>query len=199
MIIPFAAFCGGVALTCYVVSQMSKVDGGELAAGERESCEGVAIMLWEVIDGDVESEIADLGGGGIGISHASVDLCETDADGHPLMIECFPAEGVTRSRRDRFGTRRYATVILTGEDAAEMRGCLRAQIGRPFDPLGLLGGLMDREAMLCSTLVYRCLPAHLRELVDEARPKDAIGEAVSPAQIALAFGATVGGEPVFVR
>lgn len=198
MIVP-VAFVAGVLATCALVAYMSRTEHGEIAAGERPNCDGVAIMLWETIDGDVESELADLGGGHLGISHASIDLCETDEDGHPLMIECYPGEGVIRSRRDRFGSRRHATVILQGEDAAEVRGCIRAQIGRPFDPLGLLGGLVNKEAMLCSTLVYRCLPKRLRDVVDEAKPEGAVGAAVSPAQLALAFGAVVGGEPVYVE
>ncbi len=198
MILPLIAFFAGVAGTCAAVRYMSRTQEGEIPAGEEPGCE-IAIMLWETIEGDVESELAGIGGGQIGISHASIDLCEVDEHGRALMIECYPGNGVIRSRRDRYGTRRHATVVLTGTDAAEVRGCVRAQLGRPFDPLGLLGGLTSKDAMLCSTLVYRCLPAHLRAVVDEARPENAIGVAVSPAQLALAFGAVVGGEPVIVE
>jgi hypothetical protein len=198
MIAPALTFIAGIAVACAIMSAVGKTKEGVAAAGEGQ-CDGVAILLWERIDGDIESELADLGGGRLGVSHASIDLCEYDDEGHALMIECHPGTGVVRSRRDRYGSRRHATVILTGEDAAEVRGCVRAQIGRPFDPMGLLGGLINPDAMLCSTLTYRCLPARLRSIVDEARAEDAIGLAVSPAQLALAFGAVIGGEPVYVE
>ena len=195
MIIPFAA---GVIAASLFVAWMMQTKPGPSAAGIEDGCDHVAIILWEVIEGDTESELADLGGGQHGISHTSIDLCELDADGEPLMIECYPREGVTRSRLDKYGDRRHAIVVLTGEDAAHVRGAVTAQIGRPFDPLGMLSGLANPEALMCSTLVYMSLPKHLRERVDAARPEGAIGEAVSPAQLALAFGTTVGGDPVHI-
>lgn len=72
-------------------------------------------------------------------------------------------------------------------EGRELYGCVRGRVGQPYDTLGLLvpktgpvGGVV------CSQLVYECLPAGLRERV-AAWPK---GRPVAPNDLARGFRAT---------
>lgn len=166
-------------------------------AYEAEVCQ-VKIYLWETMKSDPSSLLADFGSGRLGVSHTSIDLCEKDKKGKPLMVECLPGKGVIRVPVTKYKTRRHATIIIGGHEGSELRGCVRAKIGQPFHKLGLFGGLDDPSAMMCSTLAYQCLPTRIRKMIVPAKPKSSFGVAVGPGQILKAFGAKVGGPPVYV-
>lgn len=166
-------------------------------AYEAEVCQ-VTIRLWETMKTDPSSVLADFGGGGLGVSHTSIDLCEQDEDGNPLMVECLPGKGVIRVPVAKYKDRRYATIIIGGHEGSELRGCVRAQVGQSFHKLGIFGGLDDAHAMMCSTLAYQCLPKRIRQMIVPAKPDNSFGVAVGPGQLLKAFGARVGGPPVYV-
>jgi len=130
----------------------------------------------------------------------SIDIGELDTeDGNvPVMVECLPREGVVRSNIDKYGARRHATVVIQGGDARETVGCVRAKIGEPYDGLGAFAGLVDGDALTCSTLIYFCLPERVRRHIRRQRPDGSIGVMVTPGQIAEAFGARIGGPPIYV-
>lgn len=182
--------------TCAMMWSASRKRPVHTPAYEAIVCE-VAIYVWETIPTELSSKASDIGGGSHGVSHTSIDICETDEKGQRLMIECLPGKGVIRSLLSKYEGRRHAKIIVSGYQGAEMRGCVRAKVGTPFDKLGILAGLVDAEAMMCSTLAYYCLPVALRQIVHGSKPSGALGVVVSPAQLIKAFGAEVGGPPVY--
>lgn len=158
----------------------------------------VKIRLWETMRHDIGSLLSDFGGGGLGVSHTSIDLCEKDDHGNALQVECLPKKGVIRTPLSKYEKRRCAVIIIGGHEGSEMRGCVRGKVGQPFHKLGILGGIDNPHALMCSTLAYQCLPARLRKIVVPAKPSGAYGVAVSPGQLLKAFGAKVGGPPVYI-
>lgn len=158
----------------------------------------VSILIWETQRTKVHSQLADKAGGRSGVSHVTIDMGEIDDKGVRLMVDCIAGKGIYRVPLSKYGERRHATLVLKGPDGRETVGFLRAQLGLGYDSLGMLGGLLDPRTTTCSTLVYHCLPFYLRDRIKSARPKGAIGVAVSPAQLMLAFGAKVGGPPIVI-
>lgn len=166
-------------------------------AYEAEVCQ-VKIYLWETLKTDLGSRLSDFGGGSLGVSHTSIDLCEKAKNGTPLMVECLPGKGVIRVPVAKYKGRRHATIIIGGHEGSELRGCVRGKVGDPFHKLGIFGGLDNPQAMMCSTLAYQCLPTRIRQMIVPAKPKNSFGVAVSPGQILKAFGAEVGGPAVYI-
>ncbi|MCH9686032.1 MAG: hypothetical protein K0V04_31645 [Deltaproteobacteria bacterium] len=159
---------------------------GVAAAAVRPRC-GVSVVFFEP-DG-LEARIIDAATGGHGFSHVAVDGCEADEDGRPLYIDCRPGLGVARLPAADYGDRPRVRVWLPRCEGRELYGCIRGRLGQPYDALGLVvpksgpvGG------MICSQLVYECLPASLRAAVP-AWPK---GRPVAPNDIARGLGARPG-------
>jgi hypothetical protein len=192
-------FLAGIATTCIYVAWTGKRRRPCHRGIQIDPTRPVRLLLWEHDEG-LNSRIANTAGGRTGISHVSIDIGEIDCedDDYPLMIECLPREGVVRSDLDKYGDRRCATIVLQGGDARETVGCVRAKIGEPYDGLGAFSGLVDGDALTCSTLIYFCLPKRIRELIRKQRPDGSIGVMVTPGQIAEAFGVKLGGPAVYV-
>lgn len=128
--------------------------------------------------------------GGLGYSHVAVDACEQH-DGEPMIFDCQVGEGVTRSPRARYHGRGVRTVTLASSEGAELRACLAAKVGKPYE-LGGLFGLGGEEAITCANAVASCLPQRLRELV-RGTPARGWSAAMNPDlmsanRIAEAFG-----------
>lgn len=182
----------GVGVTLAALTLMRGDGQGEgVPVGElRPSC-GVSIVLFEAVG--AESEIIDAATGGHGFSHVVIDGCEADDQGRPLMIDCRPGLGVARVPAQEYRDRDRVRIWLPRCEGREMYGCARGRVGQPYDALGLIvpktgpvGGLV------CSQLVYECLPVDLRERIPpwpQSRP-------VAPNDLAIGFGATVGGSDV---
>ena len=182
----------GVAITLAALTLLRGDGQGEGAsvAAVRPAC-GVSIVLFEV-DG-IEGKIIDAATGGHGFSHVALDGCEADEQGRSLLIDCQPGLGVARVPVARYGGRRRVRVWLPLCEGRELYGCVRGRVGQPYDVLGLVvpktgpvGGLV------CSQLVYECLPAELRRRV----PPWPKGRPVAPNDLARGLGATAGGSDV---
>ena len=180
----------GIGLTLAAFTLMRGEGEGIPVGTLRPAC-GVSIVLFEV-EG-TESKLIDAATGGHGFSHVALDGCEADDQGRPLLIDCRPGLGVARVPLDDYGNRGRVRVWLPRCEGRELYGCARGRVGQPYDALGLIvpktgpvGGLV------CSQLVYECLPAKLRQRVPpwpKSRP-------VAPNDLAQAFGATVAGRDV---
>jgi hypothetical protein len=195
----WAGFILGCVATFVFVAKTSRVPAAKhRVANEAPVCE-VKIKIWKTVPGDIESLVSDFGGGRMGVSHTSVDLCETDENGVSLMVECLPRQGVIRVPASKYGSRPHATIVIGGYAGAHLRGCVQAKVGQAYDRLGIFAALDNARAMMCSTLVYQCLPSRLRKLVLPARPEKAMGIVVTPAQLMQAFGARVGGPTIYVQ
>ncbi len=137
----------------------------------------------------VERQVDDRSGG-LGFSHVVVDASETDTLGRRLVYDCFPNEGVRRVRvAERYGTvrgrpRPIVRVFLPPLAGAEMRGAVRAQLGKPYD----LPAVVDprRPGLVCSRLVLVGLPSALRDRIKPWNSRHPI----SPNDLARAFGVT---------
>lgn len=162
------------------------------AAAIRPSC-GVSIVLFEP---DSRSRLIDQATGGYGFSHVAVDGCEADSQGRPLLIDCQPGLGVARVLEATYAKRRRVHVWMPLCEGRELYGCVRACVGRPYDLLGLVmpkRGLAD--GLICSQLIYECLPPHLQALVPPW-PHD---RPVAPNDLARAFGAMPGEDPIVLQ
>lgn len=172
----------GVGLTLAVLTLARGSGQGLAVGGIRPAC-GVSIVLFEA--DDAEGRLVDAATGGLGFSHVAVDGCEADEQGRPLLIDCRPGLGVARVLEAEYGERRRVRVWLPLCEGRELYGCVRGRVGQPYDTLGLVvpktgpvGGVV------CSQLVYECLPTALREQVP-AWPK---GRPVAPNDLGRGFG-----------
>ena len=163
------------------------------AAGEREACD-VSILL--VVTGrNPASQLIDRLSGGLGYSHAALDACEHDDRGRPIGIDCRPGWGVVRRPLVEITEGRGVTRIrLPLVEGRELYGCVRALVGQRFDGLGLLRPSSTEGGLVCSGLIYRCLPARLKAQVQLPR-----GRPVAPNDLAAAWNARPGGPDVEVR
>jgi hypothetical protein len=156
------------------------------------------LLIWETKKNDLHSRLANVAGGRHGVSHVTVDLGEVDGKGRRLMVDCLPSRGVVRIPRNKYGRRRHATIVLSGEDGRETAGAIKAKIGLPYDSLAMLSGLGTSDMITCSTLVYSSLPERLKAKVKSTRAKGQIGVACTPSQLLFAFGAELDGAPVVI-
>lgn len=160
--------------------------------GRREACD-VSILL-VVAGSNPASKAIDALSGGRGYSHAALDGCELDDQGRPVGIDCRPGWGVVRRPLAEISEGRGVTrVHLPLAAGLELYGCVRGQIGQPFDGLGLLRPAGTDGGLVCSSLIYRCLPRSL-----QARVRRPTGRPVAPNDLAGAFGASPGGADVWV-
>ncbi len=168
---------------------MARVESGPAAEDVVPGCRVTIILLPA---GDRSGKAIDALTGSRGWSHALVDACERTSDGRRLAIDCRPGRGVHRvdlSTAMRPGAARIEIPIWA---AGEMYGCLRARVGMPWHPVGMVatgGGYL-----VCSQFVYECLPRALRERVDQAMQHNGpmTGRPVAPNDLAVAFGARAG-------
>lgn len=178
----------GVGLTLAVLTLARGSGQRGPAVGEIRPACGVSIVLFEA--NDLESRIVDAATGGLGYSHVAVDGCEADEQGRPLLIDCRPGLGVARVLEAEYGDRRRVRVWLPLCEGRELYGCVRGRVGQPYDVLGLVvpktgpvGGVV------CSQLVYECLPTTLRGLIP-GWPKE---RPVAPNDLARGLGAAADG------
>ena len=158
--------------------------------GVRPSC-GVSILLWE--PASVEGRSIDAVTGGVGFSHVALDACEVDSQGASLVIDCRPAVGVTRIPLYDYGERKPTRVWLPLMAGRELYGCVRGRIGLPYDALGLvLPKTGPVGGVVCSQLVFECMPDSLRKKVPPWPPS----RPVAPNDLARGFGAVPGGEDI---
>lgn len=166
---------------------------GPEPAGERDGCE-VSVLL--VVTGPYAgSRLIDQLTGGLGFSHVAVDACEVDAAGVPLVIDCRPGMGVSRrplsEATEGRGVVRARLPLVEGR---ELYGCLRGRVGLGFDGVGLVRSTAIGGGLVCSGLVWECLPARLRARIPA--PAD---RPVAPNDFARAWGARPGGPDIEVR
>ncbi|MCX4239643.1 hypothetical protein [Paraliomyxa miuraensis] len=180
----------GVGLTLAVLTLARGSGQGAAVGAIRPAC-GVSIVLFEP-DG-VESTLLDKATGGHGFSHVALDGCEADDQGRALLIDCRPGLGVARVLESEYGDRGRVRVWLPLCEGRELYGCVRGRVGQPYDALGLI---VPKEGpvcgLVCSQLVYECLPQALRGRVP-AWPK---GRPAAPNDLARGFGAVLGGNDV---
>ena len=163
---------------------------GAEVGGVRPSC-GVSLVLWE--PASIEGRIIDAATGGIGFSHVVLDACEVDSQGASLVIDCRPAVGVTRIPLYDYGERKPTRVWLPLMAGRELYGCVRGRIGLPYDALGLvLPKTGPVGGVVCSQLVFECMPDSLRKKVPPWPPS----RPVAPNDLARGFGAVPGGEDI---
>lgn len=188
------AALGAVAGVVLTVAALAALRGpgqpGSEVAGIRPSC-GVAIVLFS--PEGLEERLIDAASGGLGFSHVAIDGCEVDPAGAALLFDCQPSLGLLRRPEADYGQRRRARVWLPWCEGRELYGCVRGRLGLPYDALGLVvpktgpvGGVV------CSQLVFECMPAALRERV----PPWPSSRPVAPNDLARAFGVTAGGPDV---
>jgi hypothetical protein len=182
----------GAGLTVAVLALGRGHGEGLSAAAIRPSC-GVSIVL---VEPDAVSRIIDAATGGHGFSHVVVDGCEVDGEGRPLLIDCQPGLGVARVPESTYAGRGRVRVWMPLCEGRELYGCVRALVGQPYDLLGLV---MPKQGLagglICSQLVYECLPRRLQALVPPW-PRD---RPVAPNDLARAFGARPGREPIVLQ
>lgn len=151
----------------------------EASARAGPSCT-ISVLLFE--PAGVSGQIIDRTTGGRGFSHAAIDSCELGPRGEHLVIDCSPGRGVGRRPLAELGAGRpYVRVILPITAGAEVYGCARARIGQPFT-----------SELVCSQLVWECLPASLRPPKPQGRP-------VAPNDLAAAWGARPGSPPIYLE
>lgn len=156
--------------------------------GLREACD-VSIVLVQS-DGSAASKAIDAASGGLGWTHAALDSCEVDENGRHVGIDCRPGYGVAR---------RPMADIVRGHPTARLRipfpwgpelyGCVRGRLGLAYDVLGLaLGPGGRRSGLVCSQLIWECLPIPLRQRITVPRHRP-----VAPNDLARGFGVTAPG------
>lgn len=183
----------GVGLTLAVLTLARGSGQGLAVGGIRPAC-GVSIVLFEA--DDLESRIVDAATGGLGFSHVAVDGCEVDEQGRPLLIDCRPGLGVARVLEAEYEERRRVRVWLPLCEGRELYGCVRGRVGQPYDALGLVvPNTGPVGGVVCSQLVYECLPASLQARVPISWYT---GRSVAPNDLAKGFGATAGGDDIVV-
>ncbi|MCH9685885.1 MAG: hypothetical protein K0V04_30910 [Deltaproteobacteria bacterium] len=180
----------GAAVTLAALTWARGSGEGISVAHVRPRC-GVSVVLFEP-DGP-ESRIIDAATGGHGFSHVTIDGCEADERGRPLLIDCRPGLGVARLPAADYDGRPRVRVWLPLCEGRELYGCAQGRIGQPYNALevvmpnsGPVGGV------ICSQLVYECLPVSLRARV----PRWPEGRPVAPNDIARGFGAKPGANDI---
>lgn len=181
-----SAIVGSAATLAVLVAARGDRSPGKPEGKLRHDCT-IAIWLLEVDRDDPVSVAVNETTGALGFSHAVLDICEEDAEGHALLVDAQLGEGVRRVRADRYDSRRRVRVYLSGDSAWELRGCARARVGTPFDVLGFLRPEENARGITCSHYLAQCMPPDLRQRVDLARRQEDRG-AISPNQLARAFG-----------
>ena len=119
------------AFVAFVLGQSLRGGGreGPAAAGERAQCKVTLMFLGP---SDSVGELVDLATGSTGVAHVVVDVCESDAQGVPLVFDCQPMEGVTRKPRASFEARPHVMVAVEGQAGWHLRGWLAARVGAPY-------------------------------------------------------------------
>lgn len=181
----------GVGATVAVLASLrGQGSPGAVVDGVRPAC-GVSIVLWE--PDSIEGRIIDAATGAVGFSHVSLDACEVDPYGAPLVIECRPALGVTRISLHDYGQRKATRVWLPLTPGRELYGCVRGRVGLPYDALGLvLPKTGPVGGVVCSQLVFECMPESLRKQIPPWPPS----RPVAPNDLARGFGAVPGGQDI---
>ena len=160
-------------------SVLARGPSAEAMARAGPAC-SISVLLFE--PADASGRLIDLTTGRRGFSHAAIDSCEIGARGEHLVIDCSPGRGVGRRPLAELGEGRpFVRVVLPLAAGAELYGCARARIGEPFS-----------SRLVCSQLVWDCLPAALRP------PKPA-GRPVAPNDLAAAWGARPGSAAIFLE
>lgn len=118
---------------------------------------------------DLLSRTVDRSTGGLGYSHAALDLCVQGEDGERLLVDCTIAKGVHIAPWTNYAGRQAALVPLELGETAEARGAARQLMGKPW---GYAPG-----GWTCADFVFECLPSSFG--ADIPRPITANGLAVA--------------------
>jgi hypothetical protein len=153
-----------------VLEEETNVPTGPYAANRRRQMGD--LLLW--VPRKIDSFIIDDLTGRFGYSHLSVDTGEVDLPtGKPVMVEAMVGKPVQRKFQDEYAGRNYARIPLskTGIDAETFVGCIKSELGEPYDNLEALtlGEIDDPAKQVCSGLAAECLPETVRKEIAKAR------------------------------
>lgn len=115
-----------------------------------------------------------------GYSHVYVDPCRT-LEGRRVIVDYTPSKGVHWAPIDAYARRRVELVELGDGDAAELWGCVRSRIGRPFRIAPMV--VAFPSVANCVGLIVACMPGDMRRELDKLRE----GPCVSPNTLARYF------------
>jgi len=150
----------------------------ELPLSATQDCT-CSVILFE--PGDLQGTFIDWFTGGLGVSHAAVSCCETDASGDEVIIEAV-ASGVRRTRLSSYGSRPFRRFRLAEQfpdfDCAAFCRCIRSKVGQEYDfSEAILGIDGDETEQICSGMVFDCLPGALqRRILDDMVRRDELDE-----------------------
>ena len=185
MLLPLALLATGA----LAYRSMTSTEAPSDPAALRESCT-VSIVLVQSDRSTVARAIDRKSGGG-GWTHAALDGCELDELGQHVGIDCRPSYGVTRRPFvEIVQGRPFARVYVPLPWSTELYGCVRGRIGTGYDLLGI--GLPSggrRAGLVCSQLIFECLPTELRRRVRVPKTRP-----VAPNDLARAWGVRGPGE-----
>lgn len=134
-------------------------------------------------DGSATARAIDATTGGLGWTHVYLDPCRTDTSGRPVAIGYTLASGVHwMDPRIYKSNRKQARIDLDPRTGAEIFGCVRARLGKPFSVLDLIRGA--RSNATCVGLVVGCMPWELQRKLAAVQ----VGPCVSPNTISTFFG-----------
>jgi hypothetical protein len=144
-----------------------------------ESCTVSLVLVGA--DDSILSRMIDRATGRGGFSHVYVDPCRT-VNGKPRVIDYTVARGVHWASPNIYRKRRRVRLELDAATGAELWGCVRSRIGRPFRmlPMAIAGG----SAASCVGLVVSCMPGWLRTELEARR----VGPCISPNTLAAFAG-----------
>lgn len=125
-------------------------------------CTGYVVLF---APNDASSRALDRATGGLGYSHAALDLCVQAEDGSRQLVDCTILRGVHLAPWSNYAGRACAMVPLEAAETAEARGAARQLYGKPW---GYAPG-----GWTCADFVFECLPSAFD--LEIARPVTANG------------------------